>query len=227
MLNKTIITLGVIASSFSFAGAYVGASIGPEGASFSQNSHVRSENTQGSAIEYFDAVDREHYSGTGFFGSIFAGYSWLIKKNYFFAAELNANLSAVEYKLVNDEFIHSTFSKTTFTIKNSEGISFLPGYYFSPNTLGYLRVGYTNGHLKINESDNTIYNFNNHINGIRYGLGMRHSFAQNWELMLDYSQINYSSVKSQVFEPVGMVRKQSKISSNTAQVGFGLIYHFS
>ena len=209
----------------SFAGTYVGASIGPEAASFSQNSHVRGDRLNG-VIENFEVIDREHYSGTGFFGSIFAGYSWLVK-NYFFAAELNANLSAVEYKLVNDEYIHSNFSKTTFTIKNSEGISFLPGYFLSPNTLAYLRIGYANGHLKINESDSTIHSFNNHINGIRYGLGLRHGFAKNWELMLDYSQINYSSIKSHVFEPNGRVTKDTKIASNTSQVGFGLLYHFS
>lgn len=227
MLNKTLGLLGLFASSLSFANVYVGASIGPEGASFSQNAHVRSERTEGRTIEHFEVIDREHYSGTGYFGSFFAGYSWLIKQNYYLALELNANLSAVEYKLVNDEYIHSNFGKTTFTINNSEGVSALPGYFLSQNTLAYLRVGYSNGHLNINESDYTIANFNNRINGVRYGAGMRHRFAKDWELMLDYSQINYSSVKSFVFDPVGEVRKDTKIASNTAQVGFGLIYHLN
>ena len=75
MLNKTITLLGLLGSTVSFAGPYIGASIGPEGASFSQDSHVRGESTKGTVISSFDTVDREHYSGTGFFGSIFAGYS--------------------------------------------------------------------------------------------------------------------------------------------------------
>lgn len=195
-----------------------GQALDRKGRSFSQKAHVVRVN--------LNVIDKEHFAGAGFFGSIFAGYQW-IKNQYFLAGELNANLSSLQYKLVNDEYFNSTISKTTFKIRNSEGISLLPGYFLAPHALAYARIGYVSGHLKINESDPTISNFNTHLNGIRYGLGMRYEFSERWQVMLDYSQINYSSVKSHVFEPNGGVLKDTKITSNTAQVGFGILYHFA
>jgi outer membrane immunogenic protein len=200
-----------------FSGLYVGAGVGPEGASFSQKSHVVGFN--------FNVVDKEHFSGTGVFGTLFAGYG-VIYNQYYLAVEGNANLSSVQYKLSNDEYVHRNFVKTTFTIKNSEGVSLLPGLFLSEDTLLYGRVGYINGRLKIRESDPTIRSMTKNRNGIRYGVGIRHNLTNEWTLMMDYSQINYASVKSTVFEPFGGVLKQTRITANTAQVGFGIIYNF-
>lgn len=226
MLRKTSIAgvISLLLAPSCFAGFYVGASVGPEGASFSQKAHVVRYAPDGGPGT-FNVVDKQHFSGLGVFGSIFAGYGWTYNR-FYLAGEVNANISSLQYKLTNTEYINSTVSKTTFEIKNSEGVSLLPGYFLSDNTLVYARVGYANGKLKIVESDPTIKSFNKNRNGIRYGLGIKHNLTTQWALMMDYSQINYSSVKGSTFEPIGGVLKTTKITPNTAQVGFGVIYNF-
>ncbi|RAP35328.1 hypothetical protein B1207_13225 [Legionella quinlivanii] len=219
MLRKTVCAASLIlCSSISHAGFYLGASVGPEGAEFRQRSHVIRPGT-------FDVIDKNHFSGTGVFGSIFGGYQWRYQR-YSLAAEVNGNLSSVEYELNNNEYIHQTFLKTTFTVKRSAGVSVLPGYFLSENTLIFGRVGYSNGRVKISESDPTILSQTKNRGGIRYGLGLKHALSTNWWLMLDYSQINYKGIKSAVFEPFGGVLKQTKITPNTAQMGLGIIYDF-
>lgn len=121
MQGRLGILVGLFCVSTSFAGAYVGASIGPEGAVFSQTAHVQNPS--------INVVDREHFAGYGVFGSLFAGYG-RVHQHYYLAAELNANLSSLRYKLINDEYLFSSFNKTTFTMNNSEGVSLLPGYFF-------------------------------------------------------------------------------------------------
>lgn len=219
MLRKTglIVSLSLLAAP-SFAGLYVGAAIGPEGASFSQKAHVWRAGT-------FDTIDKNHFSGLGGFGSLFAGYGVMHDKCYL-ALEINGNLSSVEYKSNNDEYLHGTSARTTFTLKSSGGVSALPGYFVTEDTLFYARIGWINGRLKINEADNTIQNFNTNRNGIRYGLGIRHNLTAQWVAMMDYSQINYDSVQSNVFEPNGEVTKITKITPSTGQVAFGILYHF-
>ncbi|MFI4963585.1 MAG: outer membrane protein [Legionellales bacterium] len=218
MLKKTRILLGLFLTAPCFAGLYVGASVGPEGAHFRQKVHVQIPGN-------FNALDANHFSGIGVFGSIFGGYGWT-HNQYYLAGEFNANLSSVEYKLTNDELLHQHLSKTTFKIGNAEGVSLLPGYLLTPVTLAYARIGYANGHLKIVESDPTIHSSSTRRGGIRYGLGIRHGILPHWSVMMDYSQINYRGVKSHVFEPHSGLTKDTRIIPNTAQVGFGLIYAF-
>ncbi|WP_419420836.1 outer membrane protein [Legionella sp. D16C41] len=207
-----------------FAGFYIGASTGPEGALFYQRSHVTRPNFFGTGG--FNVIDKEHFAGTGVFGSLFGGYGWAFNR-FYLALEANANISSLEYKLVNDEYLHGNFLKTTFTVKRSYGASLLPGYFLSENTLFYGRVGYLNGRVKIHEgADPSIHSSNNDLNGIRFGLGLRHAFAPQWIAMMDYSQTHYEHIKSHTFDPFGSVTKDSKITPYTAQVAFGLIYSF-
>lgn len=221
MIRKIIfLLLSFLVINFSFAGAgfYTGVSIGPEGADFSQKAHIVIPGT-------INAFDRNHFAGIGGFGSVFAGIE-TIYDAYYLAAEINANISSLEYRLVNEERLHHSTSTTYFNIKNSEGISILPGYWFSPTTLFYARVGYINGRVKVVESDPTIKSMTKDRNGIRYGLGIRHAFSKHLDFIMDYSQINYQSLTSRVVVPVGLVTKNTSITPNSAQIGFGLIYHF-
>lgn len=219
MLRKTIIAGAIsLLANPSFSGFYVGAAVGPEGAIFTQRAHVVRVGT-------FNVIDKEHFAGIGVFGSLFGGYGWR-HNQFYLAGELNANLSSLSYQLTNDEYEHKTFSKTTFTMTNSEGVSLLPGYFIADNTLLYARVGYINGRLKIRESDPTIHSSTTNRNGIRYGGGVRHNLTPKWTLMMDYSQVNYDSITGTVYEPFGGVTKKTKITPNTAQVAFGVIYNF-
>jgi outer membrane immunogenic protein len=227
MLRKISILSSLLLASPCFSGFYVGASVGPEGAVFSQKSHVTRPADPLNPLQpgSLNVVDKEHFAGMGVFGSLFAGYARTYNR-YYLAGEININSSSVKYQLVNDEYAHSTFAKTYFNLRYSEGVSLLPGYLLSENTLVYARIGYMNGKLKIVESDPTIMSSNKNRSGIRYGLGMQHSFTPRLALRMDYSQVSYQSVNSNLFEPFGMVTKTTKITPTTAQVGFGLIYSF-
>lgn len=225
MLRK-ISRAGILSFMFTtpcFSGFYVGGAVGPEGASFSQKSHVVGLNPQAGV---FEVGASNHFSGTGVFGSIFGGYAWSSGK-YYLAGEINGNLSSVKYELTNDEYIHSNFAKTTFTIRNSKGVSLLPGFFFSDSTLFYGRIGYINGQVKISEgADPSIMSMSKNSDGIRYGVGVRHSVTPQWSLMMDYSQINYAHLKSNTYDPIGMVAKEAKITPATAQLALGVIYSF-
>ncbi|MBA2711681.1 MAG: outer membrane beta-barrel protein [Tatlockia sp.] len=220
MLRKTKIAavLSILAAGPCFSGFYIGAGLGPEGASFSQKSDVVRPLT-------FYVEDHNHFAGTGGFGTLFAGYSWTFNR-FYIAAEGNANISSVKYKLTNEEFLNNNFSKTTFTIPHSEGISILPGFYLRPDTLFYGRIAYANGRIKIRESDPTIRSNSLNRDGLRYGLGLRQDITDRWVFMMDYSQIHYNDIKSRVFEPMGNVTKSTRIIPNSAQVAFGVIYKF-
>lgn len=207
-----------------FAGFYGGLSAGPEGASFTQKAYVARPGT--ATTGGFNVIDKNHFAGIGVFGSIFAGYSRNFCDVYNLAAEINANISSLEYRLANAEYVHSNFSKTTFKITNSEGISIMPGYNLSESTTFYARLGYINGRLKIAEPDPTIQSLRRNVNGFRYGLGIRHAVTPKLALMMDYSQINYGAVHSNVYESFGNVFKHTDIRPNTAQVGFGFLYCF-
>lgn len=201
-----------------FSGFYIGAGVGPEAARFNRNAHV----TQPA---YFDAIDRENYSGIGVFGTLFAGYGWNYKR-FYLAGEINGNISSLEYKLTNTEYLHGTLSQTTFTIKNSGGVSALPGFFLTDTTLFYGRIGYINGRVKINESDPTIASAIKNCDGLRWGLGLRQNITEQWTVMMDYSQTKYQGIDSFVFVPQANVTKTTQIYSNSAQVAFGVLYNF-
>jgi len=85
MLRKTLlagVSLFACLSS-SHASFYVGAGLGPDTVDFKQTAHVVSFNpaftTQG-----FNVQDKTHLSGTGVFGTVFAGYA-LVQQQFFFA----------------------------------------------------------------------------------------------------------------------------------------------
>lgn len=218
---KKLIAIGSLYSLFtapSFAGFYLGAGIGPEGLHFNQNAHVTRLGT-------FDVIDRNSFSGTGVFGTLIGGYGRTYNR-WYAALEGNANWSSVQYKLTNNEYVNRNFLKSTFTVKNSEGVSLLPGILLAENALFYGRIGYANGYVKIHDSDPTIKSQTKNTNGIRYGLGFRYQFNPKWTAMMDYSQINYQNLHSTVFEPFGGVLKKTTISPNTAQVAFALLYNF-
>jgi outer membrane immunogenic protein len=214
-----IVSTIVLITPPSFAGFYIGAGIGPEYAQFTQKTHVFDNHKN------FDVIDQQNYSGAGIFGTFFGGYSW-IHNRFYLAGEANFNPSSVEYRLVNNEYIHRNFQKTTFAIHYSEGVSALPGFLLTPNAVVYGRIGYANGHVALHNSDKTIRSNVANRNGIRYGTGFRYYLTDRWTLMADFSQINYEKFSSHTFEPNGGVTKKTNIYPVSAQFAFGIIYNF-
>ena len=211
--------VSLLLASPAFSGFYVGAGIGPEFAQFTQKAHVFDTHNN------FNVIDVEHFSGTGVFGTFFGGYSWIYNR-FYLAGEANFNPSSVKYQLTNYEYIHQNFSKTFFTINYSEGVSALPGFLLTDDTVVYGRIGYANGRVSLHDSDPTVRSATANRSGIRYGAGVRYGLGNQWSLMVDYSQINYGKFRSHVFEPNGGVTKNTRIYPLSAQFAFGFIYNF-
>jgi outer membrane immunogenic protein len=212
--------VSIVLASPSFAGFYIGAGIGPEYAQFTQKSHVF--DIRGN----FNVLDEQNFSGAGIFGTFLGGYAWI--HNWFhLAVEGNFNPSSLQHKSVNREYLHQNFLKSTYTIHYSEGISALPGVLLTENALVYGRVGYANGHVKIhNRTDPTVLSSTANRSGIRYGVGFRFGLSNQWALMADYSQTNYTKFTSHYFDPFGGVTKIARVYPVSAQFAFGIIYSF-
>lgn len=228
--NSSLILVSLIAASPSFAGFYVGFGGGPEGGIFHQRTHVVGNSVNPpvdvNVVGAFNVIATNNLAATGGFGSLFAGYGWQ-RDRYFLAAEINGNLSTLQYTLTNDEYINRNFAETHFTIKSSEGISLLPGFFLADTTLLYGRIGYANGHVKIVEgADPSIQSSTNNLNGVRYGIGMSHEFAPAWAFRMEYSQISYSNINSFTSFPLAGVTKATTISPTTGQVAFEVMYEF-
>ncbi|MEO8400848.1 MAG: outer membrane beta-barrel protein [Gammaproteobacteria bacterium] len=221
MLRKTKISavlLFVFSTPGFCSGFYLGAGVGPEYASFKKDSHF----VQGINA---NVIDKSQLSGWGTFGSIFGGYGW-IHKSFYLAGELNANVSSVNSHSSNSEYVHQTFSSTDYKMKHSYGISVIPGYLFSPITLFYARLGYTNSNFKISTSDASLANIDTNLDGFRFGAGIKQTISEKLAVRLECSQVNYQRKSMRVIvSPV--ITKTTKINPQTGQVEFGLIYNFA
>ncbi len=212
----TLMLLSFSTSAWS-CGFYVGAGLGPEATDFKQSSTIVSPGS-------FNVKNTTHFSGTGFFGSLFGGYAWN-QKQFYLAGEANINMSSLDFQASNDEFIHSSFSETHYKMQHEVGLSILPGYLFTNTTLFYGRLGYANGNFKISTTDTSLTNINRNLSGFRYGLGMNQTITQHFSVRMEYSHIDYQNTSFTVVD--GAVTKNTSISPKTDQVEFGLVYNFS
>lgn len=196
---------------------YLGASTGLETADFNQNATIVLPGT-------FNTKDHTHFSGTGFFGSLFGGHAWTYGL-YYLAGELNANASSVDFNSSNDELINNTVSTTHYRIRHSAGLSIIPGYYFTNNTLVYARLGYANGNFNISTSDTSIANINKYLNGIRLGLGIQLAINNRVSASMEYSQTNYQSTSFTQVD--GTTTKHTDIAPTSGQFALGLVYRYN
>lgn len=215
----------ILASSAVHAGYYAGIGLGSDTVDFSVKSHVVQANPNQPVG--FDVINKSHASATGIFGTLFAGYGTLVKNNYYLAGEINGNLSSTKSTTSNDEFVHLSFASSTLKIKNSYGLSVLPGYQFSPATLFYGRLGYANGKITQQTTDISLANFTKRKSGFRYGLGVKQDINERIALRMDYSRIDYKKINTSTFDPLGNVGKSTQLHPQQQLVEFGLVIKFA
>lgn len=212
-----------IASASANAGFYAGIGVGPDTVDYKQVSHVFQLDNQGNLS--FNVANLSHPSGTGVFGTLFAGFQTLYNQLYL-AGEVNGNLSSSSAKSANDEYVHRSFASTNIMMKNSLGISVLPGYQFNANTLFYGRLGYTNSQVKVRTSDVSLANSSNRLNGIRYGVGVKQVITERFAVRMDYSRINYKHLEFTTFDSLSTTTKETKIRPIQQLVEFGVVVNF-
>ncbi len=185
--------LGLTVTSYG-AGFYVGAGVGVDAVDYKNHATVVNPS--------INVINDVSQSAQGILGSLFAGYQWRIQQ-FFLAGELNANLMSSSSDSSNVELVNNSVSKTAIKIDRSFGISFLPGLYIDDLLVFYGHVGYTRGRFVINTTDNSLANINTMLNGVRFGVGMRRAFCNNFAMRLEYAHINYQSNSFAVYDPIG------------------------
>lgn len=228
MLRKTqLLSTGLIllTASTVHAAFYAGLGLGSDTVDLHMRSHVYEVNP--GFLPGFYVINKSHLSATGIFGSLFAGYSALARNNFYFAGEANLNLSSTESTSYNQEYIHNQFINTVIKVKNSIGISVLPGYQFTPNTLFYGRIGVVSSTFQQNTGDISLLNFTKKRAGLRYGLGIKQNITEQLALRMDYSRINYNDMDTSTFDPVGKVSKSTQLTPTQQLIEFGLVFNFA
>lgn len=95
------------------------------------------------------------------------------------------------------------------------GLSFIPGIQLSEHTLGYARIGWSGAHFE-NQSSNA--------NGGQFGLGLKTSVTQNWDVRVEYSITSYELDKTWRDRWNPFNSSTSTVRSD--QFMFGVVYRF-
>lgn len=235
MLRKTgllgAVLLGFTTASYASCEFYAGLGVGPESADYKQKALIV-RTSPFNVITNFNVIDKTHYSGRGWSGSLFAGYAMRFAscdtncEDLYLALEANITGRKVKFKSSNNEFIHGNFNHTAYKMERDYGISLLPGYAISDCTLFYARVGYARGQFKISTTDISLLNIHKDLNGFRYGLGIRQALNECFAIRLDYSHTNYKRANMFTFDRVGFTAKSTSIKPTTNRLELGAIYTF-
>ncbi len=203
-------------------GFYVGLGTGPETVFFQKNSRIIS------VAQNFNVTDKIQQAGKGWFGSLFGGYAMQFaaregdRKNLYLAGEINVNTGSDKFKYSNFERVHMTLNTTTYKMGRSFGVSVLPGFLVTDDTLFYGRLAYAKRKLSIMTTDNTLVNINKYRCGFRYGVGIRQAVSERFSVRLDYSHTAYR--KAKMFVAVDPVTKNTTIKPTVSQVEVGVVF---
>ncbi len=83
-------------------------------------------------------------------------------------------------------------------IKNIWGVSIEPGYYFSEDSLGYLKLGWVRGNAEFNDSYGcggsicTDGKFSKNSDGMLYGFGLKHLISENLYVSAEVSKKEFA-----------------------------------
>ncbi len=151
-------TMGPLLSIEPYNGFYIGADVGVANL-------MDKESTP-----YLPGVyDRHQFSATGLVGGGLLGYDYSVNERIKLGIEGFINATALNSAA---EQHYSSFSSYNVNMKYNTGARVLPGYEFSPGTVGHILLGYSYG--KFNIKDNGDYGFIDKglsANGFQAGLG--------------------------------------------------------
>lgn len=223
MICSAIILSALSANTFARE-FYLGVGAGPDYAKFQKNAQI--SQVQNGFLN-FNVKNNDQVSGTGGFGTIFAGIGNRFPDQHsYLALELNANRSTARYKMKNDEYVHSAFATTTFKMNNAYGLSLIPGLTYQDSTLFYARLGIARANLKVSSSDVSLGNGSKDLNGFRWGLGLRQMLGPQVAVRVEYSHVNYNHLTLSTLDTNSNTAKSTRITPQTNEVEFGLLFLF-
>lgn len=212
---STIITAPAMANTFPFNGFYVGGGASRDTAEFdTQNSYSESQSTTTVVNAGTPTTTSSNSglntsndaSGTGAGGNIFAGYGYTFDSGFYLGGEIFGGLSSLAYNSTNiSNFTSGSTSgdatiNSSMQLKNSYGISFLPGLMVTHNTLLYGRVGYVRSQFDLensipiaNNNELEAGSENTSLNGSQLGIGLETVLTKHWSLRGEYTYTDYNS----------------------------------
>jgi opacity protein-like surface antigen len=182
-MKKIILATLLVASSSSVlaAGAFDGPYI-QLGAGMVNNSNKVSST--------YDAPISADLSKDGAIGQVLAGYSYNVSDKFNIAANIFYNFGDDKSGSLN----LTPYSVNT-KLKNVWGVAFEPGYYFTDKTLGYVKLGYQRGDVKldVNAVGNNVANTEaSEVDAFLYGFGIKQLVTSNVYVGAELSRADYS-----------------------------------
>jgi hypothetical protein len=124
----------------------------------------------------------------------------------------------------------------SYKLKNTWGISIEPGYYFSKDLLGYLKIAYVSSKgaanltsdasdgacllSNTNQASNASTSVTKAINGVGYGFGGKYQISRHVYAGLDFLYVDYSAI-NQSFDWINTASNTSNASFKPKQyMGF-------
>lgn len=150
---------------------------------------------------------------TGAAGKVFAGYGQYFD-NWYLGAEAFFGVSNADGKQGVEDV------NLKYSSKNSYGISLIPGYKFTPSTLTFARVGWTNNKYEYKATGGVEGSRSDRYNGLTLGVGMETQVYDNWSLRGEFDHTAFRS--KTVNDTTGF-----KITPKSNQAMLSVIYHFA
>ena len=199
MLKKFLIIAGLIATSNAFAQAdkFSGFSIGFN-TGFESSRSVSTSTTDSTTI------------GVGATNTPFdINFAYVMPLSSNTTIGLGATYDLSSPSIFKDsEFTANDDITTDGKLNDHYSIYIEPGYTFNDTTLGYFKLGYHSGKIKIETVSNS-------VTGTGYGFGMRHLIDKNIYLNVGVEKITY---KSTTFSDFGSA---IQLTQTLATVGIG------
>ncbi len=199
------------------------------------------------------------WNGEGFDGGAFIGYRLYFQNRYVLAFELFGDASSLQgcYTAANN-FASSNggfeknVTKGKFRLRNSFGVSILPGIMLTKNTTLFSRIGWIDSHFNYNEASTFFINeppsannlsftgpkldINKYKSGLELGLGLSTMLNHFLALRMEYDVSFYGSMKKSIgptsiahlFNGVANYTSASsvKLKPVVSQFTVAFIYHF-
>jgi outer membrane immunogenic protein len=207
-----------------FRGWYAGIGVGYDAYRLNV-SNVTGTITNATATTTGSFNESVNFSATGWVGNVFLGYDIPIEQwvgNNLWALGIEAFYSysgATGRRSFTGSETNATTGvtvaengSTRADASNNWGISLLPGYYFTPSTLSYIRLGWTDSQFRVRRNGTitttsaagvvttTAFNNNNNNNsngrwrsGFTLGFGMQTLIVDNWSARLEFAHTWYGS----------------------------------
>jgi len=198
-------------------------------------SMTKSQESQSSLFNAYGTPANESFTfnKTNLVGSASLGYSYGFENQFNLAANIFYNASSNNAGSNTQVFSDGSSMTRTMNLKNVMGISLEPGYYFSKDILGYIKIGMAQASSSMSYSfsdGGTVdpENFGN-TSGALFGLGGKYALTENLYLGAEIYQINFAKKTNSYRNDVGTIYESSFSISNQPTynyAGLTLGYHF-